>query len=264
MPFGRCCKPWQGGGARLPLSVTIIARDEADRIGDAIRSVAFADEVLVLDSGSSDDTVAVARALGARVEETGWPGHVAQKNRALERARHDWVLSIDADERVGPELAAAIQAVMAAGPDAAGFAVSRLSTYLGAELRHGTWYPDRRVRLFDRRCARWGGRDPHDTVEVDGPVATLGGDLLHTPYRNLGEHLETIDRYTATSAAGLRADGVRAHALDLLLRPPLHFVKAYLLKAGFLDGARGLLVASLGAVYVLLKWVRVRLGEAGP
>ena len=95
----------------MPLSVTIIARDEADRIGDAIRSVAFADEVLVLDSGSSDDTVAVARALGARVEETGWPGHVAQKNRALERARHDWVLSIDADERVGPELAAAIQAV---------------------------------------------------------------------------------------------------------------------------------------------------------
>ena len=248
----------------MPLSVTIIARDEGDRIGDAIRSVSFADEVLVLDSGSTDDTVAVARALGARVESTDWPGHVAQKNRAVARASHDWILSIDADERVGPELGAAVQAVVAAGTGAAGFSVSRLSTYLGAELRHGTWYPDRRVRLFDRRRGRWAGRDPHDHVCVDGPVAALGGDLLHRPYRDLGEHLRTIDRYTATSAAGLRAAGVRARWWDLLLRPPLHFVKAYLLKAGFRDGPRGLLVASLGAVYVLLKWTRVRLGPAGP
>lgn len=248
----------------MPLSVTIIARDEADRIAEAIASVAFADEVLVLDSGSSDDTAAVARSMGARVEETDWPGHVAQKNRAVERACHDWILSIDADERVSGELAASIQAVLAAGPLAAGFEVSRLSTYLGAELRHGTWYPDRRVRLFDRRRAHWAGRDPHDTVEVNGPIARLGGDLLHVPYRNLGEHLRTIDRYTAISAAGLRADGVRACWWDLLLRPILHFVKAYLLKAGFLDGARGLIVAVLGAFYVLLKWTRVRLGTEGP
>ncbi|MEC7948214.1 MAG: glycosyltransferase family 2 protein [Myxococcota bacterium] len=244
--------------------MTIIARDEADRIGDAIRSVDFADEVLVLDSGSADDTVAVARALGARVERTDWPGHVAQKNRALALASHDWILSIDADERVGPELAAAVRTVMADGPRAAGYAVSRLSTDLGAELRHGNWYPDRRVRLFDRRCARWGGRDPHDRVVLDGRRGDLSGDLLHVPYRNFGEHLRTIDQYAATSAAGLRADGVEARWWDLLLRPPLHFVKGYLLRAGFRDGTRGLLVAVLGAVYVLLKWSRVRLGEEGP
>ena len=243
--------------------MTIIARDEADRIAEAIASVAFADEVLVLDSGSSDDTAAVARSMGARVEETDWPGHVAQKNQAVERACHDWILSIDADERVSGELAASIRAVLAAGPGRRfrGVAAQHLP---GSRLRHGTWYPDRRVRLFDRRRAHWAGRDPHDTVEVNGPIARLGGDLLHVPYRNLGEHLRTIDRYTAISAAGLRADGVRACWWDLLLRPILHFVKAYLLKAGFLDGARGLIVAVLGAFYVLLKWTRVRLGTEGP
>jgi len=248
----------------LPLSVTIIARDEADRIPEAIRSVGFADEILVLDSGSTDDTVVVARALGARVEVTDWPGHVAQKNRAVEWASHDWVLSIDADERVSPALGASIRAALEAGPGCAGFRFARLSTYLGKELRHGAWYPDARVRLFDRRCARWGGDDPHDRVEVDGAVRWLDGDLLHVPYRSLGEHLRTIDRYTAISAAGLRARGVRARWWDLTLRPLLHFVKSYLLRAGFRDGVRGLLVAALGALYVLLKWSRVRLGPEGP
>jgi glycosyltransferase involved in cell wall biosynthesis len=245
----------------LPFSVTIIARDEADRIEAAVRSVAFADEVVVLDSGSTDATVAIARAAGARVVETDWPGHVAQKNRALAEARHDWVLSIDADERVSPALAAGIQRALAAEPTVAGFSVARLSWYLGEPLRHGVWHPDRRVRLFDRRRARWGGLDPHDRVVLDGPAGRLPGDLHHHPYRDLGEHLATIDRYTAIAAAGLRARGVRARWWDLAVRPPLHFVKAFLLRAGFRDGVRGGMVATLGATYVLLKWARVRLGE---
>lgn len=267
MPSGQGVNTWCGAHdperAVLPLSVTIIARDEADRIEAAIRSVGFAAEVVVLDSGSTDDTVARARAAGARVVETDWPGHVAQKNRALAEAAHDWVLSIDADEQVSPALAREIQHVLAAEPDVAGFSVPRLSWYLGAPLRHGLWYPDRRVRLFDRRRARWGGLDPHDLVEVDGPVQRLAGDLVHHPYRDLGEHLATIDRYTRTAAAGLRARGARAQWWDLLLRPPLHFVKAFLLRAGFRDGVRGLMVAALGAVYVLIKWSRVRLGGDG-
>jgi glycosyltransferase involved in cell wall biosynthesis len=243
----------------LPLSVTIIAKDEADRIEGAIRSVGFADEVVVLDSGSTDGTPALARALGARVVETDWPGHVAQKNRALEHARHAWVLSIDADERVSPELAAAIRVALEA-PAAVAFRVNRLSWWEGVPLRHGTWHPDRRIRLFHKDHARWGGGDPHDRVLAAGRVADLGGLLEHRPYRSIADHLRTVGEYARISSVRLAAEGVRAHWWDLLFRPPLHFAKAFLWKRGFLDGARGLVVASLGSLYVLLKWSRLYLG----
>jgi len=244
-----------------PLSVVIIARNEEDRIGEAIKSVAFADEVVVLDSGSSDSTVALARALGARVVETDWPGHVAQKNRALVYASSDWILSIDADERVSPTLAASVQAVMAQEPTAAGFRMSRLSWWMGAPVRHGTWYPDRRIRLFNRRYARWVGIDPHDQVAVEGEVAPLEGDILHHPYRDLSEHLATIASYTARHVEVAVARGVRARWWDVVLRPPLHFVKSILLKGGFRDGIRGWCIAGLGATYVLVKWTRLYLHQ---
>ena len=173
--------------------MTIIARDEADRIEDAIRSVSFATEVVVLDSGSSDDTVAVAKRMGARVIETDWPGHVAQKNRALNEAAHDWVLSIDADERVSKALAEVVREFMAQ-PEAmrpAGLSMPRLSWWMGAPVRHGTWHPDRRIRLVDRRRARWGGRNPHDVLEVDQPVAQ-GDRAIHARGSELGApRLET-------------------------------------------------------------------------
>lgn len=249
----------------FPLSVTIIAKDEADRIGDAIRSVGFADEVVVLDSGSSDDTVAVARALGARVVQTDWPGYVAQKNRALVYASHDWVLGLDADERVGPTLAAQIQGVLAQErPAAHGYRFARLSWWEGAPIRHGSWYPDARVRLFDRTRARWTGLDPHDRVEVEGAVARLEGQLEHHPFRDIGEHLQQVDRYSALMSEGLHAAGTRARWWDLVFRPPLHIAKSFLLRAGFRDGVRGLAVAGLGATYVLLKWVRLWLRQRDP
>jgi glycosyltransferase involved in cell wall biosynthesis len=232
------------------LSAVIIARDEADRIEDAIRSVAFADECVVLDSGSTDDTVARARALGARVVRTDWPGHVAQKNRALAEARGDWVLAIDADERVTEPLRAAILSAVGA-PAADGYRMARRNWWLGKRLAHGHWYPDARVRLARRNAARWGGQDPHDVLIVDGVVADLAGDLDHLPYRSLAEHLATIDRYSAIDA--------RAGSwLDILARPPWHFFHGYVLRRGFLDGAPGLVVAALGAVYTLLKWSRRR------
>ncbi|MDP2311207.1 MAG: glycosyltransferase family 2 protein [Pseudomonadota bacterium] len=233
------------------LSAVIIARDEADRIEDAIRSVAFADECVVLDSGSVDDTVARARALGARVVETDWPGHVAQKNRALAEARGDWILAIDADERVTDALRASIVAALLV-PAADGFRMARRNHWLGHRLAHGLWYPDRRVRLARRDRARWGGEDPHDVLIVGGVVADLTGDLDHHPYRTLAEHLATIDRYSTIGAR-------RGSWVDILVRPPWHFIHGYLLRRGFLDGLPGLVVAALGAVYTLLKWSRARL-----
>lgn len=236
-----------------PLSVAIIARDEADRLPDAIRSVHFADEVVVLDSGSADDTAAQAEALGARVVRTDWPGFVAQKNRALEQVRHDWVLSIDADERVSPALASAIQAALQA-PAAAGYTMRRLTWWQGAPVRRGTFARDWQLRLFRRDRARWVGREPHDRVELDGPAARLDGELLHHPYRDLAEHLVTLARYAELGASALALEGRRAHLWDLLLRPPGHLLRALVWERGALDGARGLALAALGATHVLLKW----------
>lgn len=234
------------------LTAVIITRDEADRIEDALRSVAFADERLVLDSGSTDATVALAEALGARVLRTDWPGYVAQKNRALAEARGEWVLSIDADERVTPALAASIRSALASPGAVDGFRVSRRGWWLGHRLGHGDWYPDRKVRLVRRDRARWSGRDPHDVLSVTGEVRDLAGDLDHHPYRTLSEHLQTIDRYT-------RIDARDGRWWDAAIRPPWSFFRAYVLRGGFRDGLPGLLVAALGALYTLLKWSRRRI-----
>lgn len=232
------------------LSAVILTRDEADRIADAIRSVAFADEVVVVDSGSTDATVGIALGLGARVISTDWPGFVAQKNRGLAEALGDWVLSIDADERVSPELATEIRA--ATQGEHVGYSMPRLNLWLGHPLRHGHWYPDRRLRLVRKANARWVGDDPHDRLEVDGRVGALRGDLIHLPYRSLGDHLARIDRYTQIDAR----DG---GWLDVLARPAWHFVSGYVLRRGFVDGLPGLYVAMLGALYVALKWGRKKL-----
>ena len=237
------------------LSVVIIAKNEADRIEAAICSVAFADEVVVVDSGSTDDTVARAEALGARVVCTDWPGFVAQKNRAWCTAKGDWVLSLDADERVSPELAASIQRAVQ-GP-ARGFWVARRNIYLGTPLRGGHWYPDARVRLARRDRARWVGENPHDRLEVDGPVAWLDGDLLHEPYRSFAEHLHTIDHYAAVAATALLAKGRRARPWDILVRPLWRVFAEFVLQGGWRDGALGLRLALLAGVYTELKWCRV-------
>lgn len=246
-----------------PLSVAIIARDEVDRLERTIRSVAFADEILVLDSGSTDGTPELAERLGARVLRTDWPGYVAQKNRALEACKHRWVLSLDADEHLDPALAEAVQAALVGPPEAAGFAVRRLTWWMGAPMRHGAWGREWKLRLVDRERARWVGLDPHDRLDCDGPTRRLAGALHHHPYRALGDHLATIDRYTAISARTMAEAGRVARWWDLVFRPPLHFVADFLLKGGFLDGARGLAVSALGAVYVLLKWTRLYLRQRG-
>ena len=240
------------------VSACIISFNEEDRIADCIRSVDWCDEVLVVDSHSQDKTREVAASLGARVIERDWPGHVAQKEFAIRNAAHDWVFCIDCDERVSPALRAEILALRARGfPGGAGWRFPRCSNYLGRWIRHGTWYPDRQLRLFDRRRGRWGGNNPHDRVELEGAPGELGCDLFHLPYRSLSEHLRTIDNYTTIMAEGLHARGRRAGVIDLVIRPAARFVNFYVLRLGFLDGWRGFLMACLAAQYVRLKWAKL-------
>jgi len=240
------------------ISACVIAMDEADRIGECLDSLAFCDEILVVDSHSSDATRTIAAQKGARVIERDWPGHVAQKEFTIRQARHDWVLCVDADERISPALRAEILRLRDAGfPGEAGWRCPRLSSYLGRWMRHGGWYPDLQLRLFDRRRGHWGGNDPHDKVILDGRAGRLDGELLHHPYRSFAEHLRTIDRYTTIMAEGLHARGRRARKRDLVLRPMARFVRYYLIKRGFLEGWRGLLQACLAAYYGCLKYAKL-------
>jgi glycosyltransferase involved in cell wall biosynthesis len=249
---------------RPGLSGVVICHQEADRIADCLRSLAFCDEVLVVDSGSTDGTQDLARQLGARVLERPWPGHVAQKEFAIRAARHDWVLSLDADERCSATLAAEVEALRAAGfAGPPGFRIPRMTSYLGRWIRHGGWYPEHRLRLFDRRRGRWTGHDPHDRVEVDGEVGRLRGRIFHDSFRSFAEHLRTIDRYTTTMAEGMQARGRIARPLDLLTHPLARFVRFYLLRLGFLDGWRGLLIALLAAHYARLKYAKLLAMQRG-
>jgi glycosyltransferase involved in cell wall biosynthesis len=243
------------------LTVTIIAANEADRIGRAIQSVTFADEVLVVDSGSTDDTVAVARALGAKVIQTDWPGYREQKNRAAGWAKNDWVLGLDADEYIDSTLAASIKAALI-DPKVAGFEMDRQGHWMGAPITRGTWRPDRSVRLFDRRRGAWAGGSVHERVEVEGPTDRLAGDIQHHPFRDLNEQLGDMQRYADLFVSDALDAGRRARLIDVVIRPTAHFLKALILKQGFRDGVRGLCLAVLGATAVMLKWGMLYIQQA--
>jgi len=239
------------------LTVTVITLNEAANIAAALESVAFADEVIVVDSHSTDDTVEVARRCGARVIVRDWPGYIAQKNFAAAEARHDWILSIDADERVTPQLADEITALMQGTPSCAGYRVPRLSRYLGTWIRSTDWYPDYQLRLYDRRQGQWEGRYVHESVKVRGRTSDLASDLLHHPYRDVSHHLQTIDRYTTLAARQMFEDGRRAGVRHLCLNPIAAFLRNYLVRTGFRDGRAGLIVSLLNSYYVLLKFVKL-------
>lgn len=249
---------------RPRLSVCVVAMDEERNVAECLRSADFADEWIVVDSHSKDRTRELAAQCGARVIERDWPGHVQQKNFALDQATHDWVLCLDADERVSPELRASILAALERAELPAGFECARRTRYLGRWIRHGGWYPDRKLRLFRRTAGRWGGTNPHDHVRVDGPVERLAGDLLHHSYRSLSDHLRTIDSFTTIAAREKHAAGRRAGLLDTTLRPLGKFLRMYVLRAGFLDGWPGFAAAVSGAYYVFLKYAKLREMELPP
>jgi len=239
------------------LSVTVITRNESADIHAALTSLAWADEIVVVDSESTDDTVAIARRHTDRVIVRQWPGYVEQKNFAATRARHDWILSVDADERVTPELAGEIQTLLAGTPREAAFRIPRVTWHLGRWIRTTDWYPDYQLRLYDRRSAEWTGRYVHEAVTVRGAIGQLRGELQHYAYRDIADHLETIDRYTTYAARQMHEAGRRAGVLQVAGHPPLAFLRNYIARGGIRDGLPGLIISALNACYVFLKFAKL-------
>ncbi len=242
----------------MRVTATIITRNEQDNIARAINSVGFCDEILVVDSGSTDRTVQIAESLGATVVCRSWPGYAVQKNFAAAHATNDWVLSIDADEAISPDLAASIEILPADGAGCAGYDFPRLARYCGQWIRHSGWYPDRKVRLYRKDRGRWVGDYVHESVEVSGPVGHLTGELLHYTCDTLEDHRANIERYTDLAARELHASRSKIGSWRLLLSPAYSFAKAYLLQQGFRDGRAGFTISRMAAWYVYRKYAKAR------
>ena len=251
---GRTAAPRAQGAT---VTCTMVCQDEAAQVDYALRSVAWCDELVVVDGGSRDTTVEIARQHAARVLHNPWPGYRAQKQFALEASTSEWVLNLDADERVSDELASEIRRVLTAVPDGVdGFAIPRLVSYLGRWWYRGGWYPRPVVRLVRRTHTHWGGTDPHDRAEVRGRVVTLRAPIFHYTYDDVNDHLRTVSKLTGVAATQV-PDGRRVGAGRLVLEPAWRFFRAYVVKQGFREGVPGFFVAATDAFYVFLRWARV-------
>jgi glycosyltransferase involved in cell wall biosynthesis len=243
---------------RRPVSAVLIAFNEGGRIGPCLESLRFADEIVVVDSGSVDDTVEIARRFTDNVFRVPWKGFGPQKQAAVALATHDIVLNVDCDERVTPELAEEIAILMEKPEFHAGYTVPR-RTFLGdKEIRHCGWYPDRTVRLFDRSRARYSDAAGHERVVVDGPIGRLENHLLHYSFRGITDILRKTDHYADLSARTMFAEGRRCCFSDLTVRPFLAVMKTYILRLGILDGVEGLEIAIAAGLYVFAKYARLR------
>jgi glycosyltransferase involved in cell wall biosynthesis len=242
----------------IPLSLVVITRDAGQELALCLASAAFAAETVVVDSGSRDDTVEIARTAGARVIAHEWQGFGPQKDFAVSQARHDWVLCLDADERVSPALAASIRALFAAGaPAVPAYALARRNRFLGRWLAHGEGYPDRIVRLFDRRRARWTQDAVHEHVVADAAAVPLAGDLLHASAESIDAYVAKQNRYTTLQAEAMAARGERAGFARIALSPLVRFVRFYVFRLGFLDGAAGFAHIAIGAFASFLKYAKL-------
>ena len=240
------------------LTVAIITKNEAATLGACFDSVSgLADEVVVLDSGSTDATREICLAHGARFVEMDWAGFGPQKNRAVQAAKNDWVLCLDADERVSPELAARIRAELE-NPAYAAYRFARCNRFMGRYLRHGEGYPDWSLRLFDRRVARWSDDAVHEKVLCAAPVGTLAGDLLHDSAESLESYLGKQNRYTTLAAKTEAAKGKTVSAARLVSSPLVRFIKFYVFRGGFRDGVPGLVHIAIGCFNSFVKYAKIR------
>jgi len=238
------------------LSATIITHNESANIARAIRSLGCADEIVIVDAESTDRTRELASDLGARVMVHPWAGFAAQKNFASDQARHDWILSLDADEELNADARQAIREWKLSAPAAVGYRFARRARYLGRWILHSGWYPDYKVRLFDRRRARWNSAYVHESVVVDGPVATLPGEILHYTCDSLDEHRQRIEFYTDLAAREMFDRGEHAGPLRRLLVPPWVFIHTFFFRLGLLDAYEGFLIAWMAARYVRRKYAK--------
>ena len=241
---------------RTPLSAVLITLNAASQLAPCLRSLDFCDEIVVVDSGSDDGTVALAESFGARVVESEWRGFGPQKQFAVSQARNDWVLCLDADERVSASLAASIASALAA-PSCGAYRFPRCNRFMGRYLRHGEGYPDWSLRLFRRDSAKWSDDAVHEKVIAATDVGTLDGDLLHDSAESLESYLAKQNRYTTLAAREACAAGKRATAVKMLLSPLLRFIKFYVLRRGFLDGLPGLVHIAIGCQNSFVKYAKM-------
>ena len=240
-----------------PISATLIVYNEEHNITNALQSLSWADEIVVVDGGSSDATVEICHQFTDRVFHRDWTGYVEQKNYAVENARNNWIFSLDADERVSPELRDEIVELAGSGFLKRGYKIPRIAFFMGHWIRHGDWYPDYQLRLFDRKHGRWEGGRVHESVKISEPPGFLKGDIYHYTYRSLTDYLRRLEIYSNLAAFDYQQKGRRATLFTLLLNPAAAFAKAFLLKRGFLDGTPGFAVAVMGAVSVFFKYAKL-------
>ena len=248
---------------RLPLSAVLITRNAAAQLAECLASVAFCDDIVVVDSGSEDATGEIAERYGARVIQSVWRGFGPQKQFAVEQANNDWVLCIDADERVSEALRTSIVAVVSA-PTLGAWCFARCNRFMGRYLRHGEGYPDWSLRLFDRRRARWSDDPVHEKVIADGEIGVLEGDLLHESAESLENYLAKQNRYSSLAAEEALAQGRRATVAQLLLSPVLRFIKFYFFRLGLLDGLPGLVHIIVGCASSFAKYAKMLAFQRNP
>ena len=243
------------------LSVVIITYNEEAHISDCIDSVtAVADEVIIVDCYSTDKTVEIATSKGAVIKEEKWKGYIEQKNIALGYAKHNYVLSLDADERLDPTLLASIIEAKKSFANKA-YIMNRCTNYCGRFIRHGQWYPDKKIRLFDKRIASWGGSNPHDKVVLSSPtpVQHLAGDILHFSYDSIEDHVSNGNKFSSIAAESMFANGKKASWINILGNPLWTFVHGYFVRLGLLDGVPGLIIAIISAHHTFLKYIKLYL-----
>ncbi|MCU0723734.1 MAG: glycosyltransferase family 2 protein [Planctomycetes bacterium] len=240
------------------VSAVVIVYNEEKNLPGCLDSLKWADEIVVVDSHSTDRTVEIARRYTDRVLQKDYQGHIDKKRFAVSQAAHDWVFSLDADERPTPELVEEVRGVLAGkGEGYAGFDMPRITWHLGRWIRHGEWYPDRVTRLFRRSLQRYEGTEPHDKVVLEGKRGRLRGRILHYNYRDFAHQIERVQAYSEQAAKAMDAEGRSAGVWNLALRPAFKFLKCYVLRLGFLDGWAGFIIAVASAFYVHAKYAKL-------
>lgn len=243
----------------------VITLNEERCIGACLDSLAFCDEIIVVDAHSTDRTRDIAREAGARVIERDWAGYRTQKQFAVNAASNDWIISLDADERLSPALAAEILRLKINGlGEHAGYEIPFLSSYFGSPVTHGDWHPDRRLRMFNRKRAEFRGEEIHEKVVAVGPTARLRGHIFHDSYRDLDHQLTKLERYARLMSNAMLVRGKRASALRVFLNPAWRFLRAYFIRKGFMDGWRGFAIAQIEANYVWEKYLRLYVAQRNP